>query len=691
MNCHLNHEARKFGLITLFALIVCFSASFSLKAQEPRETEDQPRIAVAEDMGGVVKKEAKKIQEEFKEQTKSLFHRERLGWDFGSIKYLYTATVTLPKELPGLTRKAIESSRLLGFMGSAMVLLFFSALLYSIIGRSRVLGWAMRKLEPLGKHIPERFKPFYIAFLNIFTAALLPIVLLSLFSLISKIIAYEAAWFALIGRMLGLWALGSLILTFLKELLTGDLIKETARYGKTLFFYARLLVFYIFSGVAVFWIAEVYKIRPEILALLKFTIAVSIVVVCFLFFLKKGAILSLLPMVPFSLYTRFLSFLKSAYHPLLILSLIAALLWCLGYHNLGTMILTKIWFTVAAFLGLLLIYYSVKKKVDRWSQKTSPEDETAKLLVSATKSLLKYTAIVASALILLSLLGLLDPIQRIMSFPIFKIGENSVTLWILMKATLIILAFIYASRLLQTYFDYKVYPMLGIDPGLAYALDTLFKYLSVAIGALISLKFVGIDLRFLMVFAGAAGIGIGFGLQNLAANIVSGFIIIFGGKIRKGDWIEVSNTMGMVTDVHLTYTKVNSRNSIEYLIPNSELISSTLVNYTLSSPFIRIDLPVGASYDADPREVEQILLEVAEKEPLVAKISPPAVRFTEYGDNSINFSLWISIDVRKVAHQQVRSELYFSIFEEFKKKGIEIPFPQRDVHIRNHVVKESHP
>jgi small-conductance mechanosensitive channel len=253
----------------------------------------------------------------------------------------------------------------------------------------------------------------------------------------------------------------------------------------------------------------------------------------------------------------------------------------------------------------------------------------------------------------------------------------------LIKATLILLAFTYASRLLQSYFDYKLYPFLGIDPGLAYALNTVFKYLSISIGVLISLNFVGIDLRFLMVFAGAAGIGIGFGLQNLAANMVSGFIIIFGGKVRKGDWIEVSDTMGMVTDVNLTCTKVNSRSDIEYLIPNSELISTTLVNYTLSSPFIRIDLPVGVSYNSDPREIERILIEVAEKEPLVSKIAAPAVRFSEYADNSINFVLWISVDVRKVAHQQVRSELYFAIFEEFKKKGIEIPFPQRDVHIRS--------
>ncbi|MBU4315926.1 MAG: mechanosensitive ion channel [Proteobacteria bacterium] len=683
MSSHRYRKAIKFKAIFIIVLLVGILTTFSAGALEPEKAEDAPRITAAQDMGGVVKREAGKIKNDLREQTKSLFHRDRLGWDFGSIKHLYTSALTLPKELPGLTKKTIESSRLLGFLGSALILLFFSALLYSIIGRSRMLGWAMHKLEPFGKHIPERFKALYIACLNILVSALIPIVLLSLFSLISKIIQYEASWFQLVGRMLELWAIGSLILAFLKEIFTGYLIKETNQHGKTLFFYARLLVFYIFSGIAVFWVVEVFKVRTEILALIKFAIAVSIAVVCFLFFMKKEAILSLLPVVPFSIYTRFLSLLKKAYHPLLMISMAVALLWCLGYHNLGVMVLSKIWFTIATFWGLLLLYYGVRKQVDLWAGKTNPDDETAKMLVGATKSLIKYMAIVASGLIVLSLLGLLDPIERIMSFPIFKLGDNTVTLWILIKATLILLAFIYASRLLQTYFDYKIFPFLGIDSGLAYALNTMFKYLSIGIGVLISLNFVGIDLRFLMVFAGAAGIGIGFGLQNLAANMVSGFIIIFGGKIRKGDWIEVSNTMGMVSDVHLTYTKVNSRTDIEYLIPNSELISSTLVNYTLSSPFIRIDLPVGVSYNSPPREVERILLEAAAKEPMVSKIAPPAVRFIEYADNSINFILWISIDVRKVAHQQVRSELYFAIFEEFKKKGIEIPFPQRDIHIRS--------
>ncbi|MEJ2658493.1 MAG: mechanosensitive ion channel [Desulfobacterales bacterium] len=159
--------------------------------------------------------------------------------------------------------------------------------------------------------------------------------------------------------------------------------------------------------------------------------------------------------------------------------------------------------------------------------------------------------------------------------------------------------------------------------------------------------------------------------------------LIFGGKIRKGDWIEVEAMMGEVTDIYLRATKVRTRDNIEYLIPNSNMISKTMVNYSLSSALIRIDLPVGVSYKANPRQVEKILLTAAENEPLVDKTHKPVVRFMEYADSSINFELLIWIDVRRTPRRKVRSNLYFVIFEALAKAGIEIPFPQRDVHIRS--------
>jgi small-conductance mechanosensitive channel len=186
-----------------------------------------------------------------------------------------------------------------------------------------------------------------------------------------------------------------------------------------------------------------------------------------------------------------------------------------------------------------------------------------------------------------------------------------------------------------------------------------------------------------MIFAGAAGIGIGLGLQNMAANLISGFTLIFGRRIRKGDWVQVSDTMGVVTDIYLHSTKVLTRDNVEYLIPNSEFLSNMIVNYTLSSPTIRLAVPVGVSYDADPLKVQEVFLEAARKHEAFVRHRAPEVRFVGYGDNSIDFEVMIWIDIRKVARRKARSDLYFSIFELLKVEGIEIPYPQRDLHIRS--------
>jgi small-conductance mechanosensitive channel len=297
--------------------------------------------------------------------------------------------------------------------------------------------------------------------------------------------------------------------------------------------------------------------------------------------------------------------------------------------------------------------------------------------------MLLYATVTATAIIILNLIGLLDPLQRLMSFPVATLGTTPITLWLILKAALILLAFVFTSRLLQAYLDYHVYPALGIDSGLGYALNISLKYTLIAIGLLISLRAVGLDLRFLLVFAGAAGIGIGLGLQSMAANVISGFSLIFGGKVRKGDWVEVTDTLGYVTDIFLNSTRIRTRDNIEYLIPNSKFVSDTIVNYSLTTPMIRLTVPVGVSYDADPRAVEKILLDVASKEPMVTDYQPPAARFVEYGDNSINFDLLVWIDVRETPRRRLRSSLYFAIFDELKKAGIEIPYPQRDLHIRS--------
>jgi small-conductance mechanosensitive channel len=368
---------------------------------------------------------------------------------------------------------------------------------------------------------------------------------------------------------------------------------------------------------------------------------------------------------------------------LIALSLGLALLWSLGYRTLGQVLLAKIWSSVGAYLAIMVAYHLLINSLERWHRRTDAEDEAAQLVFRSVKNLLVYGTTLATFMIVLNLLGLLGPLEQIMSFPVFELGKSGVTMWVFIKAALIVVFFVFLSRFSQAYLDYRIYPAVGIEPGLGYALNTFLKYLLLAIGFLVALNVVGLDLRFLLVFAGAIGIGIGMGLQTFAANLISGFTLIFGGKLRKGDWIQVSGTTGVVTDIFLRATQVRDRSGVEYLIPNTELVNGTLVNYSLGSPLICITIPVGVSYNANPRQVESILLAVAKAEPTVSKEKPAAVRFDALADNSINFNLLVWINVKTTPERLVRSALYFAIFEELGKAGIEIPFPQRDVHIRS--------
>jgi small-conductance mechanosensitive channel len=679
-------SVRTFFVFSLFlcAVLVSLHSIAAADVQQSGDlTKDQPAISISEELGDAMAREAMRVKEQLQQRAWSMFEREPLGWGWQTIDYLHKWVLTLPLQIPAFMKTVMEQSRVLGFVGSILVLTFLVAVFYSVFGRKKILVHIENAMDPISGKLPKAVYPFFDSAVSIIVAALFPLVLLALYLFVQALIDYQAPWFKLTGRLLGLWAFGALIINLLREGLTRGLLEVTKAHGTTIFHLTHLAVLYAIFGVALFWAAAVYQLRPDILALLKFAVSISIVFVLFSLHLKKKAMLSLLPRFPYKSYAAFVRLFSRYYFPIVFLLLFTSLLWCFGYRRLGSTVLFKVWSSGAAYLVIMLIYHLFQKGLSAWHKKTPPDDETAQFLYRSSRSVLVYATVVATVMVLLNLMGMLSPLQQLISFPVFQLGQTTISCWTILKAILILIAFIFFSRALQAYLDYKVYPSVGVDPGLGYALNTFLKYFIVVVGFLSSLRVMGVDLRFLLVFAGAIGIGIGLGLQNMAANIISGFTIIFGGKIRKGDWIEVGDTMGIVTDIYLRATRVRTRDNIEYLVPNSDFISGTVVNYSLSSPFIRLELPVGVSYDDDPRQVEQILLKAAGQETMVVNYSKPSVRFIEYGDSSINFVLLFWIDVRKTARRRVKSVLYFKIFEEFKKAGIEIPFPQRDVNLRS--------
>lgn len=666
--------------------LLAFGWSIGAFAAETAETagdSEPPSISISEHMGKAIVKEAAEVREEIRKQARALFTRTPLGWDLKTIDYLYTWLLSLPLRTPELMKTVVDQSRILGLAGSLVMLTFIGAVFYSLIGQKRVMRRIEEGLRPVQNRIPEGVYPFFIAAARVLVAAAIPLLLFGAYSLIKAAIVYEAVWLRLTGRLLYLWAAGALAIALLRELLTRDLFAVTAVYGKRVFRTAHVVLLYLLIGIALYWAAEDFRFRRDVLAFLRFAISVSVVCVFLILILQKRALISFLPDLPYRSYRKYVEILNRFFYPLVGLSFVLAILWCFGYREFGRTLLVKVWSAVAALVLLTVIYHGLRISLQRWSEKIPAADESAQAMARSVRVFLMYATAVTAAIIVLNMLELLGPIERLLSFPVVAVGETSLSFLIVIKALLIIFFFIFGARLIQGFLDYKVFPALGVEPGPGFAVNTIIRYSLFGIGALIALDTVGVDLRLILVFAGAIGIGIGLGLQNMAASLISGFTIIFGGKVRKGDWIEVEGHLGEVVDIHVLATRIRSRENIEYLVPNASLVSNTIINHSLSSPMVWIGVEVGVSYGSDPRRVEKILLEVARREPMVSKAMEPRVLFTEFADSSLNFKLLVWADVRRFARGIIKSALYFKIFDDFKEAGIEIPFPQRDLHIRS--------
>ena len=678
----------KRALILLLLLLVLLpgvmQAAEVPESQATQKQAVQPTVSLAEDMGETMRREASRVREEFQQHAISLFEYTPLGWDENTLVSLYQFALSLPRRLPGLVRQILAQGRALGVVGSLLVLLFLVAVFYAFFGQKRVMARVEKAVHPLQRIMPDEAYPYFLSILKIVVASLIPLVLLGAYSLINALIQYNAVWFLLVGRFFGIWAIGALVLNLLHESLTSGLYPAADQYGGILYRRARLAVFYILGGIAVVWGAEAFTLPADISAFLTFAVSLSVVCVLLLLFFNRRAMLSLLPELPYQNYRTFRKNFERYYLPVVYSTFFIGVLWCFGYKRFSEAILTKTWAVAGVYVGFLALFHLTQGKLTRLSQAPKvADDEEARQFYRSLRRLLLYASVAGSTLIILNLLGLLDPLIRLFSFPILKVGESHLTLWLFIEAVLVFVVFSFLSVLMRSYLSFKVYPSIGVDTGLAYALNTFLKYVLFFIAFLAALRAVGLSPRVLMIFAGAAGIGIGLGLQNMAANVISGLSLIFGQRIRRGDWVQVGDTMGVITDIYLHSTKVNTRDNIEYLIPNSQFLSNIIVNYTLSTPTIRLSVPVGVSYEADPLKVQDIFLAAARKHPEFVRHKAPEVRFVGYGESSIDFEVLIWIDIRQMARRKAKSDLYFTVFEMLKAEGIEIPYPQRDLHVRS--------
>jgi small-conductance mechanosensitive channel len=218
-------------------------------------------------------------------------------------------------------------------------------------------------------------------------------------------------------------------------------------------------------------------------------------------------------------------------------------------------------------------------------------------------------------------------------------------------------------------------------------MGTIFRYVLMVIGFMLILQFLGVDLSGFTIIASALGVGVGFGLQNITNNFVSGIIILFERPIKIGDRIEVGDVTGDVVKISMRSTTILTNDNITIIVPNSDFISSTVINWSHTDRNVRFNIPVGVSYKSDPESVKNILMEVAENNEGVLKNPAPDVLLNDYGDSSINFTLRVWTSTYITQPSVLKSQLYYSTFKKFKEHSIEIPFPQRDIHVKNDLIK----
>lgn len=270
-----------------------------------------------------------------------------------------------------------------------------------------------------------------------------------------------------------------------------------------------------------------------------------------------------------------------------------------------------------------------------------------------------------------------------LEIPLFPVADAHFTLWTALQLLLLVVLLIYVSGKLKTWLVERLLARSRIDIGVQQAVGSIFRYVLLAIGFMIILQTAGIDLSALTVLAGALGIGIGFGLQNVTNNFVSGLIILLERPIKIGDRIEVGNITGNVVKISPRATTVVNNDNIAVIVPNSEFIASQVINWSHTNRDVRLNFPVGVSYKSDPEVVQKVLLEVATGHPGILKEHRSDVLLQEFGDSSLNFILRVWTRDYATTPGVLRSDLNYAITKKFKEHGIEVPFPQRDLHIRS--------
>jgi small-conductance mechanosensitive channel len=278
---------------------------------------------------------------------------------------------------------------------------------------------------------------------------------------------------------------------------------------------------------------------------------------------------------------------------------------------------------------------------------------------------------------------LIKAARPILDYKLFELGDASFTLGSILYFLISIYVLFWVAGKVRSFLANRILTRYNYDVGVRQSIAAIIKYLILAIGLLVIFQNSGLNMSSLGLLAGALGVGIGLGLQTITNNFVSGIIIMFERPVKIGDKIEVGDVTGNVVHIGARATTVLTNDNISVIVPNSEFVSSKVVNWSHSERKVRFNFDVFTSYREDPELIKRLLLEVANENNAVLKDPAPDILFVEYGESTLKFymRIWTTVYVDRPV--VLKSQLYYAIFKKFKEHRVEIPYPQMELHMRS--------
>ncbi|EFL90743.1 mechanosensitive ion channel family protein [Ahrensia sp. R2A130] len=305
--------------------------------------------------------------------------------------------------------------------------------------------------------------------------------------------------------------------------------------------------------------------------------------------------------------------------------------------------------------------------------------------VIRSRPISRTIAMIAWIIVALSLTGYLAATQSALDAVAFSAGEVRISLLVVMKAVALLVILVWLASNTGNYAETRIRRMTDLTPSLQVLMGKLIKIFLVIMAIVVSLNSVGIDLTAFAVFSGAIGVGLGFGLQKVVSNFISGVIILLDKSIKPGDTIQLDQTFGWVRELRSRFVSVVTRDGREFLIPNEDFITEKVINWSYTDNLVRLDVDFGVSYDSNPHQVSELSIEAINALDRVSSVKKPVCWMTEFGDSSLNFKarFWISDPQNGLTN--IRGLVMLALWDAFKENDIGIPFPHREIIMRTPV------